>query len=96
MAKQATTPATTPATPALPVTAQANNGTLYQFGKPYNVRPNTQNNNAPLWQAIGGAMQANGGTITYGALWALCNQHNNGAFAKYTTGRGYLVPVKQA
>lgn len=83
-----------PATTAQPATAQAAQAVTLQFGKPYNVRPNTQNNNAQLWQAIASAVQANGGTIAYPALWALCNQHNNGAFARYATARGWLVAVK--
>jgi len=69
---------------------------MYTLGKPYNVRPNTQRDNAAAWQLVQGALAAHGGQATLAQLQEALAAHNNTPFAMYCVRRGWLreVPTK--
>jgi hypothetical protein len=89
-------------TPKAPATTQAagpsttNNllQQVYTLGKPYNVRPNTAQNNAASWQAITAALQANGGTATRAQLLAAMQPLNHAPMVGYAIRRGWLAPAQ--
>ncbi len=78
------------ATNAAPAATTNTNTTALTLGKPYGVRPNTQNNNADLWAKVSAAFAAAGGTMQRAELQKLCTEHNNGAFVQYCIRRGYV------
>lgn len=94
MAKQPKTPATQAAT--TPATVPATNNLLaqpYKLGKPYNVRPNTAQDNAASWQLITACIAANGGTATRAQLLAAMAPRNHAPMVGYAIRRGWLTPA---
>jgi hypothetical protein len=88
---------TTTAPAATQAAAQPTNPLLQQvftLGKPYNVRPNTAQNNAASWAAITAALQANGGKATRAELLAAMQPLNHAPMVGYAIRRGWLAPAQ--
>ena len=98
MAKRNKGPKAAPAaTPAPAATAAPANSLLaqaYTLGKPYNVRPNTAQNNAASWQALQACIAANGGTATRAQLLAAMQPLNHAPMVGYAIRRGWLAPAQ--
>lgn len=71
--------------------AAASNTATYGLGKPYNVRPTGQYNNARTWAAIQGALQQ--GPQTQAQLLAVVKPFNHASFVGYAVRRGWLAVV---
>ena len=85
-----------PAAPAAPVAPSTSNALLaavYKVGKPYNVRPNTAQNNAASWQVLLNTITANGGSATRAQLVAALAPLNHAPMVGYAIRRGWLAPA---
>lgn len=71
------------------VPAAASSTATYALGKPYNVRPTGQYNNARTWAAIQGALKA--GPQTQAQLLAVVKPFNHASFVGYAVRRGWLA-----
>jgi len=85
--------------PAPAVATQAAQPVVLVLGKPPRIAGHTatkhgQGGTAGTWQTIAAHMAANGGTITFAALQALCTAQGDPGFARYACGkqRLWLVP----
>ncbi len=66
---------------------------IYKAGKPYNVRPGTQQDNERSWKALQALLTDKGGQATRADLQAAVTQYNHVPFVAYAIRRGWLVPV---
>lgn len=79
-----------------PVSAAPTNAALqvvYKAGKPYNVRPDTAQDNARTWDALSAKLSASGGQCTRADLVAVAQQFNHAPFVGYAIRRGWLAPA---
>lgn len=69
------------------------NAQVYALGKPYNVRPNTVQDNAASWALVTAQLQK-AGPQTAAQLVELVGTRNHKSFVGYAIKRGWLAPAK--
>ncbi len=80
-----------PATTARAAPVNAAMHVIYKVGKPYNVRPGTQQDNARSWAKVQECLNANNGQATREQLTAAVTPFNHAPFVAYAIRRGWLT-----